>query len=242
MSVRIVLSRMAETRRRFGWGAWLLFLLHTLVNRFVYFEWLELIVLDRRSLRPLPPHHGAGFTARLATADDLAALAAQPQWEIGEDKLRLFEAGDQCVLSLLDGQLAGYTWVHARGLPDLLPGLRLRLPGHVLYNYAGLTAPAFRGAGLQSMRHHSVLAQPQWTDREALVGYVRRINFASRKGQGKSGYRRIGAIWLFGRRGHPFIWLSPGARTFGIRLAEPPTPELPVHPADPATPSEGQLT
>lgn len=238
MSIRTVAGRMQETQRRFGWAAMLLFLLHTLVNRLVFFEWLELIVLDRRSLRPVPAEHAARFEARIASRDDLLALAADPQWEIGEDKLRNAEAGDLCVLSLLDGQLAGYTWVHARGLPDLLPGLRLQLPQTLLYNYAGLTAPAFRGAGLQSLRHQSVLTQPQWAHRDGLVGYVRRTNFASRNGQRKSGYRRVGAIWLLGLRpGRHLNWLSPGARRFGIALADASAPA----PA-PAPASEGQLT
>lgn len=232
MSLQAVAQHLQDIRRRHGLGAMLLTLLHTTLNRLCYYEWLELIVLERAALKPLPADRTRGFEARVATREELVAMARDPQWDIGADKLGYFDAGDLCVLSLLDGQLAGYTWVHAQGLPDLLPGLRLRLPGHVLYNYAGLTAPAFRGAGLQSLRHHSVLAQPCWRDRDALVGYVRRSNHASRNGQRKSGYRRIGALLLIGSRpGRHLAWLSPGARRFGIALADPRGPAQAEPPA-----------
>lgn len=231
MSPRNAWQRIAELRQRFGWSAVLLFLVHAAINRVMFFDWLDIIVLDRDTLRPMPSAQAARFTARIATRDELAAMRSDPQWEINDEKLRNFDAGDNCVLSLLDGQLAGYTWVHTRGQPELMPGLRLGLPPNFLYNYAGLTASAHRGAGLQSMRHHSVLNQPDWRDRDALLGYVRHVNFASRKGQSKSGYRKVGSIWLLGHQRWYATWLSPSVRRLGISHAaagaldaEPPAP------------------
>jgi hypothetical protein len=221
MSLANVWQGAAEVRRRFGAPAAALHLLHHVVNRFVFFDCLEVIVLERRDLRPLPAEQQARFSSRLATRDDLVQLHAQPGWDIGSDKLRAFDQGDQCVLSLIEGRIAGYTWVHALGRPELIAGLQLRLPDRYLYNYAGYTAPEFRGAGLQSMRHHSVLEQPDWRERHGLVGYVRWINYPSKKGQGRSGYRKVGSIWLLGSHRRYAAWFTPALQRLGIARLQP---------------------
>lgn len=241
MSLSIVWRGAAEVRQRFGWQAASLHMLHHVLNRFMFFDCLEVIVLDRPDLRPLPAEHRARFTSRLATREDLVRLHEQPDWAIGSDKLRAFDQGDQCVLSLLDGRIAGYTWVHALGQPELIAGLQLRLPERYLYNYAGYTSPEFRGAGLQSMRHHSVLEQPEWRERSGLVGYVRWINFPSQKGQGRSGYRKVGSIWLLGSHQCYAAWFTPALQHLGIARLQQRAPTradespvaVPLHGAHP---------
>jgi len=106
--------------------------------------------------------------------------------------------------------------VHTRGEPELMPGLRLRVPGTYLYNYAGFTHPSFRGVGLQSHRHRAVLERDEWSDRSALLGYVFATNFASRRGQAKSGYRDIGTIRLLGSRERFLVWPSSSLRRIGV--------------------------
>ena len=139
-----------------------------------------------------------------------------------EAKLALLHAGDTCLLSLVDGCIAGYTWVHTRGRPQIMPGLQLQLPADVLYNFAGFTHPTFRGAGLQSRRHEAVLQQRCWADRPVMMGYVKATNFASRKGQTRSGYRKIGSVVVLGTRGHFLTWLSPALRRLGMRRLDGP--------------------
>ena len=90
------------------------------------------------------------------------------------------------------------------------------MPANFLYNYAGFTHPDFRGGGLQSYRHRSVLDNERWTDRRALLGYVAATNFASQRGQTKSGYRRIGTVWLIGTRRHFAALFSKSLRDIGI--------------------------
>ena len=120
-------------------------------------------------------------------------------------------------------------------LAEILPGLRLQLPPGMLYNFAGYTHPRFRGSGLQSYRHRSVLDHPRWANASSLLGWVKATNFASRRGQGKSGYRPIGWIWLVGGSRRFAALCSPSLWERGIRripVASLPAPDrLPQSPA-----------
>ncbi len=97
----------------------------------------------------------------------------------------------------------------------------IAVPDSYVYNYAALTLPEFRGLGLQPYRHHQLLDSGLWHDKRGLLGYVFQTNYASRKGQAKSGYRRIGSIWLLGSRRHYLTWFTPALRRLGIRRLRP---------------------
>lgn len=196
MRPRALVGTVLATRRRHGAAAAGWTLLEGLAQYAVRLEWVQIIMLER-ALAPTPgaPDMGRGrFTFRLADEATLLALQAQEDWGIDAVKLAALRAGDQCLLSLVDGRPAGYTWVHSRGLPEILPGLWLRLPPGWLYNFAAYTHPAFRGSGLQSWRHAAVLQHPAWESCDGLVGWVRATNHDSRRGQRKSGYRPVGWI------------------------------------------------
>jgi hypothetical protein len=111
--------------------------------------------------------------------------------------------------------------VHTEGRPTLRPGLTLQLPPSALYNYAGYTRPAFRGLGLQAWRHRALLDHPAWTGFDTVWGYVRATNFASQRGQARSGYRRVGTLWLVGQPKRFRVWISPSLRALGLRQVEP---------------------
>jgi hypothetical protein len=217
MSLADIRRGCAVVQRHHGTLAALRHLLHHAVNRFVRLERLDIVRLARADLRAAPAEALRRGGTRLADEADLRLLQADPVWDLGAEQLELARRGDRCLLSLLDGRPVGYLWVHADGQPELLPELRLRLPPDHLYTYAGLTLPEGRGLGLQTLRHAGVLGQPCWADRAGLIGYVRSTNFASRRGQARSGFRRLGSIWLLGRLGQPaWIWLSPGLRRHGV--------------------------
>jgi hypothetical protein len=208
---------LSQIGSRFGSVAALQYALYTLVNKAMFFECFHVIVLDRDRVRPLEPTPGHTLSYRLATLQDLESMRLEPRWDISDERMRFFKAGDCCVLSLVDGRLAGYTWVHADGRPELMTNLVIAVPTEYLYNYAGLTLPEFRGAGLQPYRHHVVLNHERWRDRKGLIGYVRYTNRASQKGQDKSGYRRIGSIWLLGSRRRFWTHFSRSLRDMGIK-------------------------
>jgi GNAT superfamily N-acetyltransferase len=217
MSLRSFSRRLAGVRARFGTAAMWTEMFHVLVTRFVYFQHFHIVVLDRADLKPFESPMQDHLMSRRATRKELQALHEVPQWEINDTLLAHLNDGDECILSLVDGQVAGYAWAHLRGRPELTPGLSITVPRDYIYNYAGFTHPAFRGAGLQSYRHHSLLDVERWKDRKGLLGYVRADNFPSRRGQAKSGYRRVGSIWLVRIHGRYLTAFSPGLRRLGIR-------------------------
>ena len=172
MHPRALVGTVLEARRRHGVTAAAGTLIEGLAQFVVRLEYVQIIMLERSRAAPPPADPGGRFGAVLADETTLLALQAQEDWGIDAVKLAALRAGDQCLLSLVDGRPAGYTWVHSRGLPEILPGLWLRLPPGWLYNFAAYTPPAFRGSGLQSRRHAGVLQHPAWRAAAAPVPYT----------------------------------------------------------------------
>ncbi|WP_133056415.1 hypothetical protein [Mycobacterium decipiens] len=152
----------------------------------------------------------------LATREDLERMREDPGLSIDKVKLAQYDAGNRCLLSFLDGKLAGYTWVDATGQPELLPGLVVRVPEEYLYLYAGLTLPDFRGMGLQAYRHYAVLEYERWCRRDGLLAIVRHTNWSSRRAVHKCGYRQIGSIFLVGTPSRFIAVLSRSLRQLGL--------------------------
>jgi GNAT superfamily N-acetyltransferase len=197
--------------------------LHLLVNKVIYFECLQIIVLEREDARLPDGVDPNRFSSRFADYEDLLEMRRQGTWQISDTSLHDFGEGDRCLLSYVDGRLAGYTWVHTKGRPLLIPGLRIRVPAQYLYNFAGFTLPEYRGLRLQGYRHHLLLSCEEWSDRRGLLGYVKTTNWSSRKGQSKSGYRTIGSLWLVGRQNKFHVFVSKALRDFGVeRLSAQP--------------------
>jgi hypothetical protein len=226
-----------DMRRRFGMGASTQRALERLLKSIMFFEWMNIIVLDRDRLRPLDAALTARFSSRLATVADLQTMSADPRLQIDVDESESFaedddslfaasphrrpmhrlRAGDSCLLSYVDGDLAGYTWAHTLGRAELVPGLVVSVPAHLIYNYDALTLPEFRGLGLQAYRHHQLLNSGLWEDKRGLLGFVLQTNFASRHGQAKSGYRTIGSVCVLGSRDHFVALFSRSLPQSGIR-------------------------
>lgn len=212
-----ILHAITELRSRFGTGKTVKHALFRLVNRFMYFDCLHIIVLNRENLRTLDLEHTHRLHTKIATLADLKEMERQGCWEIQQKKLEFFQQGDTCLLSYVDDNLAGYTWVHTNGCPELVPGLRLRVPYSYVYNFAAFTLPEYRGYGLQSFRHHEILNRPHWRDKKGLLGFVIHTNYKSQRGQNKSGYTRIGDVWLIGRKSNFYTLISKHLRDMGIR-------------------------
>lgn len=218
MAVQISgLAVLKVMRERFGVLAVIQHLLRRAINAVMFFEWMNIIVLDRDQLRTLDPKLTARLRSRLASIDDLHSMRANPKLDIDDEKFRLFDAGDSCLLCYADDKLAGYTWAHTQGCPELIPGLVISVPDQYVYNFAALTLPEYRGLGMQAYRHHQLLNNGLWQEKRGLLGFVLQTNFPSRKGQGKSGYRKIGSIWLFGSKRRFGTVFSRSLRQLGIR-------------------------
>ena len=210
---RAWLRQVARTRREAGWTVALWTALEPGLRALLGLEAITVLHLPRSALQAAPATEGV---SRLAQAQDLQALEAAGDWGMDAVKWRCFEQGDWALLSEYQGQLAGYTWVHERGCPEILPGLWLRLPPGWLYNFAAFTHPRFRGAGLQAARHRAVFSQPRWQHHTALLGWVHWSNYASQRGQSRSGYRSLGHLLAWGWGRWRWHWLSPALRRQGL--------------------------
>jgi hypothetical protein len=206
-----------ELRSRFGAAKTSKHAFFRLVNKFLYFDSLHVIVLDRENLRPLDPSNAHRLSTKIATLEDLKKMEEQGCWEIEQKKLEFFNQGDTCLLSYVDNKLAGYTWAHTKGCPELVPGLILSMPREYLYNFAAFTLPEYRGYNLQSFRHHELLNHHLWKDKKGLLGFVRHTNYSSKKGQDKSGYTRIGGIWLVGKKSNFYALIDKNLRSMGMK-------------------------
>jgi GNAT superfamily N-acetyltransferase len=214
---RAKLKTLKELHSRFGTGRTLRHVAFRLINKFFYFDCLHIIVLDRDNLRSLDPDETHRLSAKIATLHDLKEMGEQGYWHIHQKKIEFFYQGDSCLLSYVDNELAGYTWAHTNGCPELVPGLRLSVPHEYLYNFAGFTHPNYRGYGLQAFRHHALLNYHRWKDRKGLLGFVVHTNYSSKRGQDKSGYQIKGNIWLIGSKSYFHAFIGKNLRTMGIK-------------------------
>jgi hypothetical protein len=215
--IKSTLKTLEELRSRFGALKTLRHASFRLINRFLYFDCLHIIVLDRNNLKSLDPANGHKLSAKIATLEDLKEMEKQGCWNIHRRKIEYFNQGDTCLLSYVDNKLAGYTWAHTSEYPEFVAGLRLSVPNEYLYNSSGFTHPDYRGYGLQSFRHHELLNLHQWRNKKGLLGFVVYTNYSSRRGQEKGGYKRIGNIYVIGSKSHFCAFIGRNLRSMGIK-------------------------
>ncbi|MBI5577869.1 MAG: hypothetical protein HY895_01840 [Deltaproteobacteria bacterium] len=207
-----------EHYARFGFGKTMVYLLDRLINSVILADCYHIIVLDREKVKEPSAASSPDISFRFATWDELVDMRKQETWAIDDFLLDRAAEGDMCFLSFCGGELAGYTWANVNGQPLLASGLRLKLPENYIYNYSGFTLPKFRGSGLQSVRHRALMHYKQWgRNMLGFIGYVRYTNWASISGQTKSGYRRVGRVWLFGSKKHFMTLRSREVKDFGIK-------------------------
>ena len=214
---RAKLKTLEELRSRFGTARTLRYAAFRLINRFLYFDCLHIIALERDNVKPLDPDKTHRLSTKIAALHDLKEMERQGCWHIHRIKFEYFNQGDTCLLSYVDNELAGYTWAHTNGCPELVPGLRLSVPHEYLYNFAGFTHPNYRGYGLQAFRHHALLNHHCWKDKKGLLGFVVHTNYNSKRGQDKSGYQIKGNIWLIGSKSRFHAFIGKNLRVMGIK-------------------------
>lgn len=205
-----------DLRSRFGAWKTIRHASYRLINKFIYIDCLHIIALNRENLKPLDPVKTSRLSTRIATLEDLREMEKKGCWKIPQRKIERLNQGDTCLLSYVDNKLAGYTWAHTKGCPELVPGLVLSMPQEYLYNYDAFTHPDFRGCGLQSFRHHALLNHPRWKDKKGLLGFVIPTNYSSKIGQSKSGYKLIGKVWLIGLKTRFHAFIEKELRRMGI--------------------------
>ena len=208
-----------RTYRQFGALAAAASVLDRVLNAVIRAESLKIIVRERSQVR-LDPETSTRFTYRPASRADLEAMRLDPRLDIDESKLRRFDEGDLCLLSFVDGEIAGYTWSHHGNEADLMPGLRISVPSHYFYDYAALTLPEFRGLGLHALRQDQLFETEMFSDKAGLIGFVRSTNYPMLRTLPKRGNKTVGTVWLIGGRRHFLAVFSRSARRLGMRRLE----------------------
>lgn len=217
MSLRDVRTNLKNQAAHFGWTRALARVAIEQVNRVFTLRRLDVVVLRPTDVREAPEKPGGpDLSCRVASQDEIKALANDPRWEIGAELKRENLEGASMLLSCVGGKPAGYTWFKAQGTARIFPTLSVRIPPGYVYNFAALTQPEFRGLGLQPFRHRKLLEHLRATGAQGLLGYVDWLNAASKAGQAKSGYKPLGSIWLVGTRRIFWAHFSKGLRALGI--------------------------
>lgn len=212
-----IIQNLKSDGARSGYGPALMHMFYYSANKLLNLRRLEIIYLTREHLIPLDPSKYSKHSSSLATKEDLVRMRSEGTWDISDELIEGFKNGDSCVLSSVNGKLAGYTWVHVGGHPLLTSGLRISIPPEYIYNFAGFTLPEFRGFGLQPYRHNIIMSHPAWKDKKGMIGFVECTNWNSKKGQSKSGYQRLGYLTLIGSRKSFVVFFSGAVKKLGIR-------------------------
>lgn len=153
--------------------------------------------------RPAPKAEAAAAThvTRFATPDELVAIHARGDATLSKNDLLAAQKGDRCLLQLDGDALVGYAWIAGSPLVYVAEGFYIRLPDDTVYNYKAWTNPAYRGFGFQALRHLRLLEATAGEGVRRLFGYVDAVNLSSLQGVAKSGYERVGALWISRRNG-----------------------------------------
>jgi hypothetical protein len=217
MTITSFVENLRDEATRVGYGRSFQRSILSVANKHAQIRRIDMIYLTRSRLARQDPARFANVTSRMAFDSELLEMRDQGEWGITDELIEGSHKGDHCLLSFVDGQLAGSTWIHSGASPEILPGLRISIPSAYLYNYAGFTHPDFRGLGLQAYRHHEILGRPEWQSKFGMVGYVESTNWSSKRGQSKSGYHKLGDLLLIGNGSHAAAFFSDDLKRRGIQ-------------------------
>jgi hypothetical protein len=161
------------------------------------------------------------FTARFATADDLDAAFAAPEWRnefSAEWIAAVLAKGDEC-FAIFDGPVLASVGWYATSPTPVTRDLAMHFDPAWVYMHRGYTAEAYRG-----LRLHAIgmcLALREYVRRGAcgLISFVELDNLRSLQSVERMGYRAFGSICVTTAGGKERAWASPGCRRFRFRLA-----------------------
>lgn len=217
MTINGFVENLREEATRVGYGRSVQRSLLSVAYKHAQVRRLDIIYLTRSRVVRQDSAKNANLKSRMAFESELQEMQKRGEWHMSDDLIKRSRKGDQCLLSFVDAKLAGYTWIHSGAQPEILPGFEMSIPSSYLYNYAGFTHPDFRGLGLQAFRHREILNRPEWRSKYGLIGYVESTNWSSKKGQSKSGYRKLGDLLLVGQGKHTLSFFSDDLKRRGIR-------------------------
>ncbi len=208
-------NRLMAFCRHFGVAKSAMTFLNFLSTRFLFIDCWNIIVLKRERVKIPPNIDRDRLSVRFATYEDL--INFESKGLVPKKSAERMKDSWRCLLCFANKKFAGYTWVWLGKDPLMAPGFRLEIPDNLVFNHFAFTLPQFRGMGLQSYRHYALLNTVELSEKEGLIGWVQYTNWASKRGQEKSGYKTIGHILIFGTKRHFYTYFSKALRSFGIQ-------------------------
>lgn len=154
MTVKATIAHFRKTAQYHGWGSALELLFIQFLRKVMTVEKVLLYALEEApsgSLLPGPDR------VRLATDDELLLMMKDPSFDMSdltEQGLAIMKAkGDRCVVNLVDGKIAGYSWLATDAIRIPKLHARVELTPTEGYIYKGFTHPTFRGLKVGSERY-----------------------------------------------------------------------------------------
>lgn len=198
MSIRKALQNLQQIGRRHGLRA-ALRVIHAAARKDFY----RIHLFELKDPKPLPSALEAAreHVFRFAAVEEIEALLRSGQTTLMAADVPAARRGDRCLLQLAGETLVGYSWIAGSPLVHLAKGLHFNLPDDAVFDYRGYTAPEYRGAGFQALRHLKLLEHIRCEGKTRLFGHVEHLNFSSLKGVRKSGYAEVGDITIVKRGG-----------------------------------------
>lgn len=177
---------------------------------------MTLVTDDVAGASAAPP----GFVARVATAGELHAARAEPEWAAEMTTAFIDGAcgrGDECV-GVFDGRrLVSMAWL-ARAPTHITRNLVLHFDPAWAYSYKNYTLAAYRGRRLHALGVVFALGRCVRAGARGLVLYVDHDNFASLRAMRRMGFRQLGDVYVVGPEGREVAWSSPGCRSHQVRV------------------------
>jgi GNAT superfamily N-acetyltransferase len=161
----------------------------------------------------------------LATPEDLSEIAGRPEWDMGdtsyEDVLHLYEDGHRCVLNIMDGEIAGYSWMNPDRIVIPKLGVAFSLNDDELYIYKGFTHERFRGRRLGADRFARWMSEASKFGARRLIVDFAFDNRATTVRIKRLGLTMIGTGTLIGRKSRCIRRYSKGLRERHVDLIDP---------------------
>jgi ribosomal protein S18 acetylase RimI-like enzyme len=221
--LRRVGGRLVDTWRRFGGWAVLRLVVDRLVNRalrVITIIWFD--GADRPGAQPV----GAGFDYRFLEPEEVRWFANDPRNDLGaEFAERAAHGHDVCFAALTEDELVAYCWYALESVEIRHTlGVALSYPPDVAYMYKAYTHPPYRGGRHQGTAAQLALQQLGPRGITKLVALVDWTNSASLRAFERSGFVRLGRVWILRLPRGSLVIAPRRAKARGIRFGRTAVP------------------
>ncbi len=210
-------------RRHHGTAAALQWLAARSLEKTIQLEVSELSWLDenqRSNSAASHPRLSSEFACRFLTSVEIASFGIDPANDLSVDFASRPTAGlDYCFGIVNRERLASYSWYALRSIEgEHHVGVPMSFPANTAYMYKAFTHPDYRGKALYGIGVTKALHALASRGVTRLVTSINRVNFASRAGCHRIGFKSLGNLWTLGTGARRIAWTPRAARQLGIQF------------------------